>query len=64
MRTFPRLLVVPAVVFAVTATITCLRPAPSQQRSVAQPYCYDITLGFYPYTHASLCPPVTATTLG
>lgn len=62
MRAIPRLLACSAFVFAVTATITCLGGTPNQQ-DMAQPYCYDITLGFYPYTHASLCPPVTASTL-
>ena len=59
MRSFPRLFAVPAVVFAVTATITCLPSARNPKSTDAQRYCYDVTLGFYPYTHASVCPPVT-----
>jgi hypothetical protein len=60
MRAFPRLLTAVAVMFAMAAAVTCLRSAAIPERSVAQRYCYDVTLGFYPYTHASLCPPVSA----
>lgn len=61
MRAFPRLLILVAVVFAITAAVTCLRPESALRSTTAQSYCYDVTLGFAPYTHARVCPPVAMT---
>ena len=59
MRVFPRVLVVLAILFGVegSSALRGMVDSPSA-RVNAQGYCYDVTLGFYPYTHARVCPPV------